>query len=173
MRDKKLFDKRLAIVHSEYMEYFNRLFRGRINRRNYFIGGLLLAIISVAANTLYKLLFSNLHVQGLSIISIGIFTVITFLIILLNVSLNIQRLHDLGNSGFVLLLVLVPLVNILLILLLLFKSGEGKSNKYGGVPPQVVYFPADILGLQPSTKTGFVLSRNTEKMLFIFVGILF
>jgi uncharacterized membrane protein YhaH (DUF805 family) len=43
----------------------------------------------------------------------------------------IRRLHDIDASGWYALLVLVPLVNVLLILFLLLKSGTQGTNRFG------------------------------------------
>ncbi len=47
----------------------------------------------------------------------------------------IQRLHDLGNSGWLSLLIFVPLANFLFFLYLLFARGEDGENGYGPPPP--------------------------------------
>lgn len=48
----------------------------------------------------------------------------------------IQRLHDLDKSGFMSLLMLVPLVNLFMVLYLIFASGTDGPNQYGGRPPK-------------------------------------
>lgn len=42
-----------------------------------------------------------------------------------------QRLHDLNRSGWYGLLLLVPVINIGLLLMLLFKAGDPAPNRYG------------------------------------------
>ncbi len=46
-----------------------------------------------------------------------------------------RRLHDLGFSGWWWLLMLVPLVNVVFLLYLLFAPGKGDTNRYGPPPP--------------------------------------
>ncbi len=46
----------------------------------------------------------------------------------------IRRLHDLNQSGWLWLLVLVPLINVIMILVLLFAPGTAGANKHG--PPR-------------------------------------
>lgn len=46
-----------------------------------------------------------------------------------------RRLHDLNKSGWLSLLVFVPLANAILGIILLFKPGSHEENKYG-IPPQ-------------------------------------
>ena len=48
--------------------------------------------------------------------------------------LVIRRLHDLGRSGWLSLVSLVPIVNWVLGIYLLFTKGQAGSNKYGSQP---------------------------------------
>ena len=47
----------------------------------------------------------------------------------------IRRCHDMGKSGWLSLLLLVPLVNLVFVLVLLFTPGQAFPNEYG-LPPQ-------------------------------------
>jgi uncharacterized membrane protein YhaH (DUF805 family) len=47
---------------------------------------------------------------------------------------GVSRLHDLGLSGWAVLLLLVPLVDVLAFLLLLLVPGQKKRNAYGDPP---------------------------------------
>ncbi len=55
------------------------------------------------------------------------------------VFLWIQRIHDLGKSGWFALLLLVPVVNIVFLLYLLFAEGEHGPNAYGPDPLTTPY----------------------------------
>ena len=46
-------------------------------------------------------------------------------------SLHARRFHDLGRSGWLSLLFIIPFVNILVLLVLIFSQGEEKENRYG------------------------------------------
>jgi uncharacterized membrane protein YhaH (DUF805 family) len=43
----------------------------------------------------------------------------------------LSRLHDIGRSGWSLLFMFVPLVNLLMVLFLVFMPGQEKTNSYG------------------------------------------
>lgn len=45
-----------------------------------------------------------------------------------------QRLHDMGYSGWFQLLTLIPLVNLILFLVMIFAPSQQAANKYGPVP---------------------------------------
>lgn len=48
---------------------------------------------------------------------------------------TIQRLHDFGTSGWLSVLTLVPLVNVILYLILLIVPGTAGRNRFGPTPP--------------------------------------
>ena len=55
-----------------------------------------------------------------------------------------QRLHDMGYSGWFQLLTLIPLVNLILFLVMIFAPTQQTANKYGPVPTgPYVPAPAD------------------------------
>lgn len=57
-------------------------------------------------------------------------------IVVVSVQIGVQRLHDLGWSGWLYLLNLVPLVNSIFPLLLLVLPGNPGANQYGAPPPR-------------------------------------
>ncbi len=72
----------------------------------------------------------------------GIFGTIVFLgLIIPNLSVTVRRLHDLGYSGWFIVLVFVPcLGSIIGIVILVFMVVEGQSqiNNYGPVPTNTI-----------------------------------
>ena len=42
-----------------------------------------------------------------------------------------RRLHDVGKSGWLLLLALIPVIGVLIVLFLCIPAGSGESNQYG------------------------------------------
>ena len=57
-------------------------------------------------------------------------------LVVVSVQIGVQRLHDLGWSGWLYLLNLVPLVNSIFPLLLLVLPGNAGANQYGAPPPR-------------------------------------
>jgi uncharacterized membrane protein YhaH (DUF805 family)/Tfp pilus assembly major pilin PilA len=55
--------------------------------------------------------------------------------IVMSIAFGVRRLHDLDKSGWWVLLMLVPLVNLLLVLYMLFAGGSDGENRFGPVPP--------------------------------------
>jgi uncharacterized membrane protein YhaH (DUF805 family) len=64
-----------------------------------------------------------------------IFTILMIITIPANICVSVRRLHDLGKSGWMLLLMVIPLVNlILMILWFIVDAGQPHANSYGDVP---------------------------------------
>lgn len=104
----------------------DNLFRGRITRKHYILGLLLLALVAVIP---LLILFGG--DEGLRVFAYIILAVRLFF----GFSLHIRRLHDIGKSGWMVLLTLIPIVNLILIAVLLFSKGKDETNQYGNRPP--------------------------------------
>lgn len=104
-------------------------YHARLNRKPYLIRNIWLWIISCIASGMIHLAFVPLMVIGaiLSIAS-GIS----------NLMLSIRRCHDIGKSGWWLLLLVIPVVNIIFYLYLYLKKGTTGPNSYG---PDPLEFP--------------------------------
>ena len=51
-----------------------------------------------------------------------------------NITVAIRRLHDLGKSGWMLLLGIIPLIGVLVLLYWFVSDGQPHANDYGTVP---------------------------------------
>ena len=106
------------------MQYLKRLFQGRVGR-NYF--------------TIYILFLATIQVLLLSIaeqdpqwnISNDIILTICSVLFVFILSFWVKRLHDVGRSGYWVLFLLFPAVNLLMFIYLIFAEGQRKDNKYG------------------------------------------
>ena len=58
---------------------------------------------------------------------------------------TIRRLHDRNHTGWLSLLILVPLLNLIFILYLIFAKGDDRSNQYG--PRRTTKAWEKVLGL--------------------------
>lgn len=99
---------------------------GRINRLRYWAHGMLLSLV------LYPVMGIGVALMSASPVAGGIVLGVSYLaIIVLSVIIMVQRLHDLNKSGWMSLLLLVPLANIYIIVLLIFFKGTPGRNDYG------------------------------------------
>jgi len=61
-------------------------------------------------------------------------SIYSLVIIIPSLAAMVRRLHDIGKSGWNVLLSLVPLVGSIVLLVFLFQRGDQEDNKYGAVP---------------------------------------
>ena len=119
----------------EPTNFFSKIttFHGRIGRLQYFYG-LLFKLGLIFGVGLITILSSSItHEMG------GVAMIISLplciFVMWVNLSLQARRLHDMGQSGFWLLLYLVPIVNFVFALVIyvscLATEGDKKPNKYG------------------------------------------
>lgn len=118
------------------------MFQRRIGRLGFLLGiiywaailivpALLQLVVHFALNGSTSSTGSNPLIAIANIISI-LFGIGGFILLIpIVISLYVRRLHDVNQSGLLTLLVLVPLVNLLLFLYLLFAPGNPGQNKYG------------------------------------------
>ncbi|WP_457561902.1 DUF805 domain-containing protein [Caminibacter pacificus] len=101
-------------------------FKGRINRLKYFAIMLGLFLVSLAPDFVCK------NNPDSSICMIFLLLVIPM--IWVNFAIIVKRFHDLNRSGWWALLMLVPVVNFIIGLFLLFKKGTEGANDFGADP---------------------------------------
>lgn len=103
---------------------------GRIGRLRYLAWSLLLMLAGLALFGVASMGFAISEIVGgilLAIVGIGLAVV--------SVQIGVQRLHDLGWSGWLWLLNLVPVVGGVFALLLLVVPGAAGANRFGPPPP--------------------------------------
>ncbi|OPA96307.1 hypothetical protein BFW87_08210 [Pseudomonas fluorescens] len=127
----------------EYQDEFSTLkvftIHGRIGRLRYLAWTLVLTIAMLVAGGILST--AGFAIATASPTLATIFGVLTGLalfvaIVWVSVQIGVQRLHDLGWSGWLYLLNLVPLVNSVFPILLLVLPGNSGANQYGPPPPR-------------------------------------
>ena len=107
-------------------------YRGRLNRKPFILRGLLLSVLSSVMSTVMTEMTEAsstvMHLLALlPLILMVVLNVGTFMLI-------IRRWHDLGKSGWLSLLMLIPLLNLLVLIFLWVKKGTDGPNAYGDDP---------------------------------------
>lgn len=116
------------------LSYMGRLFKTRINRKNYILG--ILAVYAVYLILMFSIGFAAesfgiaLSESGVDVIAWLGYLVVVFYVI----SLVIRRVHDFDKSGWFILWCIIPLVGWIISIYILFKEGDEKKNKYGASP---------------------------------------
>ncbi|MCX9148916.1 DUF805 domain-containing protein [Pseudomonas sp. TB1-B1] len=123
----------------EYAELKVFTINGRIGRLRYLAWTLVLTVaMLVAAGIISTVGFAIATASPTIAIILGSllgFALFVALVVV-SVQIGVQRLHDLGWSGWLYLLNLVPLVNSIFPLLLLVLPGNAGANQYGAPPPR-------------------------------------
>ena len=107
-------------------------YRGRLNRKPFILRGLLLSVLSsVMSSVMTEMTEASstvMHLLALlPLLLMVVLSVGTFMLI-------IRRWHDLGKSGWLTLLMLIPLLNFLVLIFLWVKKGTDGPNAYGDDP---------------------------------------
>ena len=100
------------------------VFTGRARRKEYwmfFLGNLTIAVVLTILSNLISLLAILSVLYSLAVIIPGI-------------AVGVRRLHDIGKSGFWILITLIPLIGVIWIIILLAKEGDRGENPYGSDP---------------------------------------
>lgn len=105
-------------------------FNGRARRTEYWMFALFNIIISVVIMIVDGLLGTPFNIiYGLAVIIPGI-------------AVGVRRLHDIGKSGWMLLIAIIPLIGFIWLIVLLATNGNHGDNEYGpdpkgGIPNEI------------------------------------
>lgn len=113
--------------------------QGRIGRMRFVTYNFSLVIIAYLFLILALLLVGADIFQGSrSSANMGVFGAIMFIFIVaylvFNIFFTVKRLHDVNLSGWVYLVTLIPVINVLIALYLLFAPGTEGQNNFGNPP---------------------------------------
>jgi uncharacterized membrane protein YhaH (DUF805 family) len=109
-----------------YLKVLNQYsdFNGRARRKEYWMFALVNFIISLAIVGLDNALGQSFSYTG-NVLGAGVFNSIYNLLILIpSLAVAVRRLHDVGKSGWMLLIGLIPLVVAIWLLILLLRDSE-------------------------------------------------
>jgi uncharacterized membrane protein YhaH (DUF805 family) len=102
-------------------------FSGRAARSEYwwfflfsFVASLILTVIDI-------MLFGNESLMSIDLI-------FSLAILVPSIAVGVRRLHDLGRSGWWLLIILIPLIGILILLFFFVQKGTDGPNEHGADP---------------------------------------
>lgn len=108
-------------------------FNGRARRQEYwmfFLFNALFAIVAMLLDNVLGIAFGEIGYGPLYMIY-GLITLIPGLAVL------VRRLHDVGKSGWMFLVVLIPIVGAIWLLVLLVTDSKPGENEYGPNPKEV------------------------------------
>ncbi len=111
---------------SRFFDAIQRI--GRLRYLAYNIGVDLLALIPIAIG--FALVGAHIYWLGIILLALSY-----IFLVVMNILFDIRRLHDFNSSGWWTLLVLVPFVNFIFALVLIFAPGTVGENRFGPQPP--------------------------------------
>jgi len=103
--------------------YFD--FNGRARRKEYWMFTLVNVIITLVLSVVLGLISEKLALVA---------NLYSLAVMLPALGVTARRLHDIGKSGWMILISLVPIVGVFYLLYLLCQDSNGGSNEYGANP---------------------------------------
>ncbi|MFT5724918.1 MAG: uncharacterized membrane protein YhaH (DUF805 family) [Bacteroidia bacterium] len=111
-------------------------FDGRARRKEYWMFVLINFIISIV---LYAIMIGGATSGSAALASIGsvLYGVYALGVLIPSLAVGVRRLHDIGKSGWMILVGLIPFVGIIWLIVLLATDSTPGSNEYGPNPKEV------------------------------------
>ena len=108
-------------------------FNGRARRKEYWMFTLFNLIFSIVV-----MLFDNMLGLTIGAAPYGVlYFLYTLFILIPGFAVGIRRLHDVGKSGWMCLIVLIPLVGGIWFLILTVRDSDPSENEYGANPKEM------------------------------------
>lgn len=112
-------------VSSAFSNYIN--FQGRARRSEYWYFALFLFVVSIVT------FFIDVAIVGLERLG-PVNTIFSLATIVPSLAVSVRRLHDIGRSGWFLLLILIPLIGIIVLIYWACQPSDPQANQYGPPP---------------------------------------
>ena len=110
-------------------------FSGRARRKEYWMFALLMYVILIFAIILDGVMGLRFDIGYGVESSYGWITLLVYLLHFIpSFSVSVRRLHDVGKSGWFMLIVLIPIIGGIWLLILACTDGDSGDNAYGGSP---------------------------------------
>ncbi len=113
-------------------------FKGRARRKEYWMFILFNMIFMIVALVLDNMLGTTQNALLYEDIGYGlIYELYTLAVFLPALAVLVRRLHDVGKSGWMILITLIPIIGIIWLFVLLVTEGDLVGNKYGLNPKEI------------------------------------
>ena len=107
-------------------------FKGRARRKEYWMYVLFNMIFAIAAMVLDNVL--GINFAGPGVFYGPIYVIYALVVLIPGIAVAIRRLHDIGKSGWMLLVAFIPLVGAIWLLVLFVTDSQPGDNEYGSNP---------------------------------------
>jgi uncharacterized membrane protein YhaH (DUF805 family) len=121
-------------------------FNGRARRAEYWYFVLFNIIFAIVAGIIDEIIGSG----GSGLWHTGIVSSLYSLALIIpSLAVGVRRLHDVGKSGWMILISLIPIVGTIWIIILMVRKGDIGVNKYGPDPKTLSETPVQPIPVQP------------------------
>jgi len=125
-------------ILKKFMEWYIKVikqfkdFKTRARRKEYWM----FTLFSIIISGILTLIDTNLGTEVNN--GTGLFNGIYSLLVLVpSLAVGVRRLHDVGKSGWMLLVALIPLIGAIWLLILFCKDSQPQENKWGANPKEI------------------------------------
>ncbi|MFZ3073128.1 MAG: DUF805 domain-containing protein [Thermodesulfobacteriota bacterium] len=109
------------------------VFSGRARRKEYWMFFLFNILFSILAAIL-----DNVFGTAIEGVGYGLFYILYVLAVFIpGLAVSVRRLHDVGKSGWMFLIVFIPIIGAIWLLVLMVNDSNPGENKYGPNPKQL------------------------------------
>ena len=117
-----------------YFKVLNQFadFNGRARRKEYWMFALFNVLFTVAALILDKLMQTGFNGSYIG----WIYILYSLAIFIPSLAVTVRRLHDVGKSGWMYLIILIPIIGAIWLLVLLATDGQPGTNSWGPNPKE-------------------------------------
>jgi uncharacterized membrane protein YhaH (DUF805 family) len=109
-------------------------FSGRARRKEYWMFVLFNMIFAIAAMILDNVLGTTISQAGIALPYGYIYILYALATLIPSLAVGVRRLHDVGKSGWFLLICLIPIIGAIWLLVLLVTDSQPGENKWGPNP---------------------------------------
>ena len=123
-----------------YLKVLNNYatFSGRARRSEFWFFALFNMIFAIVAMGIDNVLGTTIKMgYGVSLPYGYIYLIYVLAVFIPGLSVSVRRLHDVGKSGWMYFIVLIPIIGAIWLLVLFFTDSQVGSNKWGENPKEV------------------------------------
>jgi uncharacterized membrane protein YhaH (DUF805 family) len=102
-------------------------FSGRASRAEFWC----LILFNIIAEIILLILDSMLNTGGI------LFSIFVLAVFIPTIAVEVRRLHDIGKSGWFLLLIFIPIIGPIILLIWFIKDSQSGTNQYGPNPKEI------------------------------------
>ena len=147
-------------IFNWYLEVLRKyaVFSGRARRKEFWYFSLVSFIIVLVLTVLDNQLGSFHRATDL-----GLFVSLYYLAVLIpNIAVTVRRVHDIGRSGWWLLIVFIPIVGIIVLFVFMVLDSQPGSNQFGPNPKGEDIAPAMDSGMGMGSDSGTSMNTGSD-----------